>query len=200
MTFPNQLTLLRMGIVPIFIIALIYGNTGLALLVFLLAGVTDGLDGLLARRLNQKTALGAFLDPMADKLLITSAFVLLSMPGINPANTIPMWLTILVISRDVIIVLAALIIHMAYGRRTFNPSIFGKVATSVQVSVVFLVLLLNWLSLQPQAIRYAFDAVLAITLLSGFHYLATLPRLASSDNNTTSASAGNQRQAKDVQD
>ncbi len=181
LTFPNQLTLLRMAIVPVFVIALIYNEPGWALGVFLLAGLTDAFDGYLARRLNQKTALGAFLDPMADKLLVTSGYILLAIPSINPANTIPMWLTILVIGRDFIIVLAALIIHMTHGRRGFPPTALGKVATFVQVGAVFLVLLLNYLAVHPAAIQWVFVAVLGMTLLSGFHYLSTLPRLSGND-------------------
>ncbi|MEW6364040.1 MAG: CDP-alcohol phosphatidyltransferase family protein [Acidobacteriota bacterium] len=181
LTFPNQLTLLRMVFVPVFIMALIYDQEGWALLVFVLAGITDALDGLLARVLDQKTTLGAFLDPMADKLLITAAFVLLSIPSVNPANTIPLWLTILVISRDVIISLSALFIHMSYGRRKFPPSRLGKTATLVDIGAVFVVLWLNYRGLQPAAIQWVFLITLAITLLSGFHYLSILPRLARGD-------------------
>jgi len=182
MTFPNQLTLLRMGFIPVFIISIIYGKNGLALLIFLIAGLTDALDGILARRLNQRTAIGAFLDPMADKLLVTAAFVVLSMPDICPFNCFPLWLTTLVISRDVIIVVAALIIHMSYGRRSFLPSPYGKVATTVQVAAVFIVLLLNWLEWQPPLVNIVYAAVLVMTIVSGLHYLWTLPRLANSDS------------------
>lgn len=181
LTFPNQLTLLRMAFTPLFVIALIYRQPGWALAIFVLAGLTDALDGFLARHLNQKTALGAFLDPMADKILVTAAYILLSIPAINPSNTIPLWLTALVIGRDTIIVIAALIIHLAHGRRSFQPTFWGKTATLFQVAAVFIVLLLNFLERQPSALQAVFVGVLAMTLISGFHYLSTLPRLAHPD-------------------
>lgn len=181
LTFPNQLTLLRMAFIPVFILALLYREPGWALAVFLMAGVTDVLDGFLARRLNQKTALGALLDPMADKLLVTAGYVLLSIPSVNALNTIPIWLTTIVISRDVIIIIAAVIIHLTYGRRSFPPTVLGKLCTLTQVATVFLVLLLNHLHRQPAGMQWVFAMALGITLLSGFHYLSTLPRLARPD-------------------
>ena len=130
MTPANQLTLLRMLLIPAFVILVIYGSLGWALLVFVTAGVTDALDGLLARRAGQKTTLGAWLDPMADKLLLVSTFVVLTLPGIGLTNKLPLWLTVLIISRDVVIVLTVAIVNLAIGPRTFRPSVFGKMATS----------------------------------------------------------------------
>ena len=100
LTYANQLTILRMLFVPCFVILLLYGYPKMATLLFLIAGITDGLDGLLARKLKQKTALGSFLDPMADKLLLAAAFVTLSIPSVPLALHIPTWLTVLTISRD----------------------------------------------------------------------------------------------------
>src|SRR6056297_586132 len=95
MNFPNALTLLRIFLVPGLLIAIIYDSHGIALSILVLAGLTDVLDGFLARRLNQKTRLGAFLDPLADKLLMTVSFIALAVRGLLPA-----WLAVLVVSRD----------------------------------------------------------------------------------------------------
>ena len=105
LTAANQLTLTRMVLIPAFVILLLYGYRGWALITFLIAGLTDLFDGLIARATGQKTTLGAWLDPMADKLLLVSLFVMLTLPGIGLVNRLPVWFTILVISRDVAIVL-----------------------------------------------------------------------------------------------
>src|SRR5437667_7911097 len=130
LTVANQLTLLRMFLIPAFVILVVYGHLGWALAVFVTAGITDGLDGLIARRSGQKTSLGAWLDPMADKLLLVSTFVVLTLPDLNLTNRLPIWLTVLIISRDVVIVLTVAIVNLAIGKRTFQPSIFGKMATA----------------------------------------------------------------------
>src|SRR5262249_8539802 len=126
LTLANQLTLLRMLLIPAFVIFVIYGQLGYALLVFVLAGVTDAFDGLLARAAHQKTSLGAWLDPMADKLLLVSTFVVLSIPGLGLANRLPVWLTVCMISRDVVIILTVIIVNLAIGPKTFLPTSFGK--------------------------------------------------------------------------
>src|SRR5258706_8234585 len=121
-TVPNQLTFLRLGFLPFFIISIHYRRYDIALAVLIVAGLTDGLDGLLARSLNQKTALGAYLDPIADKLLLSSSFVALALDG-----RIPRWLTILVLGRDVLILTTATVILLVSGYRYFPPSISGSV-------------------------------------------------------------------------
>src|SRR5256714_10895467 len=103
LTPANQLTLLRMLLIPAFVILVVYGHLGWALVVFVTAGVTDALDGLIARRSGQKTSLGAWLDPMADKLLLVTTFVVLTIPGLDLANPLPVWLTICIISRHCVI-------------------------------------------------------------------------------------------------
>src|SRR5207237_3328736 len=105
LTAANQLTLLRMLLIPAFVILVLYGYLGWALIVFVTAGVTDGLDGVIARRSGQRTSLGAWLDPMADKLLLVTTFVVLALPSLNLANPFPVWLTVCIISRDVVIIL-----------------------------------------------------------------------------------------------
>ena len=104
LTAANQVTLVRMLLVPAFVILVVYGHLGSALLVFMLAGLTDLLDGLIARWSGQQSTLGAWLDPMADKLLAVSTFVVLTIPGLGLANRLPIWLTVMIIMRDVVIV------------------------------------------------------------------------------------------------
>ena len=107
--------------------------TFVALVVFAVAGLTDALDGLIARRFGLGTTLGAWLDPMADKLLLVSTFVVLTWPGLGLANRLPIWLTVLIISRDVVIVLTVAVVNLAIGPRVFRPSLFGKVATATYI-------------------------------------------------------------------
>jgi cardiolipin synthase len=171
LTPANQLTLLRMLLIPAFVILVVYGHLGWALFVFATAGVTDGLDGLIARRSGQKTRLGAWLDPMADKLLLVTTFIVLTLPGLGLANRLPIWLTVLIISRDVVIVLTVAIITLATGPRTFQPTIFGKTATATYIVTAVIAMLFNYLGYHSALVDAAVWASLAITLISGFHYM-----------------------------
>jgi cardiolipin synthase (CMP-forming) len=171
LTLANQMTLLRMLLIPAFVILVVYGQLGWALTVFITAGVTDGLDGLLARRSGQKTSLGAWLDPMADKLLLVTTFVVLTLPGLDLVNRLPIWLTVCVISRDVVIVLTVAIVNLAVGRRTFRPSIFGKLATATYIVTAVVVMLFNYLRYHSVLVDLVVWASLAITLVSSFHYI-----------------------------
>src|SRR4029453_15615075 len=121
LTPANQLTLLRILLIPAFVILVLYGQLGWALIVFVTAGITDGLDGLIARRSGQHTQLGAGLDPLAAKLLLVTTFVVLTLPGLSLANRLPLWLTVLIISRDVIIVLSVTFSNLAFGGVSFRP-------------------------------------------------------------------------------
>jgi cardiolipin synthase len=176
LTLANQLTLVRLALVPAFVILVLYGRMGWALAAFVTAGITDGLDGLIARWTNQRTALGAFLDPMADKLLLASAFVVLSLPDIGLVNRIPVWLTVLVISRDVAIVATVAIVSLTMGPRTFPPSVYGKIATGLYIVTVAVVLLFNFLQQRSILVDVAVWVSLAITLFSGFHYTVHVRR------------------------
>lgn len=176
LTLANQLTLLRLTLVPAFVILVIYGRLGWALAAFVTAGITDGLDGLIARRTNQRTELGAFLDPMADKLLLVSAFVVLSLPSIGLTNRIPVWLTVLIISRDVGIVVTVAIVSLAIGPRTFPPTFYGKVATATYIVTSAIVLLFNYLGRTSVLVDIGIWASLAITLISGLHYTVHVRR------------------------
>ncbi len=177
LTVANQLTLLRMLLIPAFVILIVYDEPGWALVVFGVAGITDGLDGLVARRAGQKTSLGAWLDPMADKLLLVTTFVVLTVPGPHLANRFPVWLTILVISRDVVIVLTVAIVTAVMGARTFRPSIYGKVATGVYLVTCVVVMWFNYLGRHSVLVDVGIWTSLAITLLSGFHYIAHAARI-----------------------
>src|SRR6266478_641516 len=137
-TVPNMLTVFRMVLIPVFVSLLFYQRFILALCVFVLAGVTDGLDGLLARRLDQRSQLGTILDPIADKLMLVTSFVVLSMRSIFPAPVpshlpVPFWVTVAVISRDVFIIVGAAAINIMTGFRGFRPSWLGKLNTTVQI-------------------------------------------------------------------
>jgi len=176
LTLANQLTLMRLALVPAFVILVLYGRMGWALAAFVTAGITDGLDGLIARWTNKRTALGAFLDPMADKLLLVSAFVVLSLPGIGLVNRIPVWLTVLVISRDVAIVATVAIVSLTLGPRTFPPSIYGKIATALYIVTITVVLLFDFLQQRSVLVDILVWVSLAITLLSGFHYTVHVRR------------------------
>jgi cardiolipin synthase len=176
-TAANQLTLLRMLLVPPFVILLLYGHQGWALLTFMAAGVTDLFDGLIARRTGQKTTLGAWLDPMADKLLLVSMFVMLTLPGIGSANRLPLWFTVLVLSRDITIVLTVAVVNLAIGPRTFRPSIFGKVATATYIVTGVITLYFNYIGLQSEVVTTFVYASLAISVISAFDYLVKVVRL-----------------------
>lgn len=179
LTVANQLTLLRMLLIPALVILVLYGLNGWALVVFILAGVTDALDGVLARWWNQPTTLGALLDPMADKLLLISTFVVLTLPELDLPNRFPVWLTVLVISRDVIIVVTVAVVNFGIGRRTFPPSMLGKLATLVYILAIAIVLLYNWLGRSSFVVDAAIFGALAITLVSGLHYIVHAARVLS---------------------
>ena len=171
LTPANQLTLLRMLLIPAFVILVVYGHLGWALVVFITAGITDGLDGLIARRSGQKTSLGAWLDPMADKLLLVTTFIVLTLPGLGLANRLPIWLTVLIISRDIVIVLTVAIVNLAIGRRTFHPSMYGKIATGTYIVTAVAAIFFNYLRKHSIVVDLFVYASLIITLISGFHYI-----------------------------
>ena len=172
-TAPNQLTLLRMIFVPFIVIDLADGHYGRALAVFIIAGFSDGLDGLLARRLHQQTLLGQYLDPIADKLLLSTVFLVLSI-----LHKIAWKYTILVFSRDISILAASAVLFAIAGLRDFRPSIFGKANTLCQIIAVFFVMLLE---IYPQRwvriTRITFlHATAWFTVLSALHYLILVQR------------------------
>jgi cardiolipin synthase len=171
LTAANQLTILRVLLIPAFVILLLYGYRGWALITFFAAGVTDMLDGLIARTTGQKTDLGAWLDPMADKLLLVTMFIVLTLPDIGSANRLPLWFTILVISRDVAIVATVAVINLAVGPRTFRPSVFGKIATATYIVTGVVTLYFNYLGRASAVVTALIYASLVITVISAAHYL-----------------------------
>lgn len=170
LTPANQLTLLRLLLVPVFVLCMLYNLPGWALVTFAVAGVTDLFDGLVARLSGQSTDLGAWLDPMADKLLLLSMFVMLTVPS-DLTNRLPLWLTVLVISRDVGIVMTVAVVNLAVGPRTFRPSIFGKIATAIFVLTGIVTLYFNYLRVTSPWVTTCVYAALAMTLISGFDYV-----------------------------
>lgn len=180
LTTANQLTILRMLLIPVFVILLVYGYRGWALLTFMVAGLTDLLDGLIARLAGEKTTLGAWLDPMADKLLLVTMFIVLTLPGIGLANQLPIWFTILVISRDVAIVATVAVVNLAVGPRTFRPSIFGKIATATYILTGIVTLCFNYLGQKTPIVDVFVYGSLVITLVSAFHYLIQVIRIGQS--------------------
>jgi cardiolipin synthase (CMP-forming) len=177
LTIPNLLSLFRMGLVPFFIIAVIDGQPRRALLAFVVAGVTDALDGAIARFWHQQSLLGAYLDPIADKLLLTSAYVVLSFPSLNQGTQIPIWVTVLVIARDVLIVVVALVLFLALGIKKFPPTVLSKVTTAAQVAAVVAVLVSSLAAnLEPYALGLVY-LVAVLTLGSGLDYTVRANRL-----------------------
>lgn len=170
MNIPNFLTLLRIILVPAIVIFLIQDEYLKALIVFVIAGLTDALDGALARLLNKQTELGAFLDPLADKVLLSTCFIALSIFGL-----IPSWLTVIVISRDVIILMGVMSLSMMSIDYEIKPVFVSKVTTALQIITVFLALLLKQFSFH--IINY-YDVVTIIswltaifTIISGIIYI-----------------------------
>ena len=170
LTAANQLTLLRMLLVAPFVLTVLYDMYGWALAIFLLAAVTDMLDGLIARRTGQQTTLGAWLDPVADKLLIFSMVVVLTLPSGAP-NHLPLWLTVLMISRDVAIVATVAVINLAVGHRTFKPSPLGKLATAIFLSTGVAVLVANYLDREMPIVWAFIYTSLTVTLASAIDYV-----------------------------
>ncbi len=172
-TAPNQLTLLRMVFVPFIVIHLVDGHYSWALILFIIAGFSDGLDGLLARRLHQQTLLGQYLDPIADKLLLSTLFLVLSI-----LHKIPWKYTVLVFSRDISILAASAVLFAIAGLRDFRPSIFGKANTFSQISAVFFAMLLQVYTVKWVWIaRTIFlRATFFFTIISALHYVILVQR------------------------
>ena len=172
-TAPNLLTLLRICAAPFLVSAILEHRYALGFWLFLATGVTDALDGLLARVLHQKTVLGQYLDPVADKLLLSTLFLVLMHEKLMPVRV-----TVLVFGRDVCILLVAAILYMASGRREFQPSVFGKLNTLAQITAVAVVMLHQLI--QDRWVVFLRDfalwATMVLTVVSGLHYAWTSAR------------------------
>jgi cardiolipin synthase len=190
-TLPNILTVVRMVLIPVFVGALYYQRFGWALAIFLVAGVTDGLDGLLARRFNQWSQLGQILDPIADKLLLVTSFITLSLPGImDPAAMVqpharhlpvPFWVTAAVISRDVFIIVGSAAINIVTGFRRFRPSLLGKANTVVQLGAILFVLVAASYPPLRGFLPTVYTTVFACAVISGTHYVFWANKLLNED-------------------
>jgi cardiolipin synthase (CMP-forming) len=182
-TLPNLLTVIRMALIPVFVTLLVYQRFGWALFVFVIAGITDGLDGLLARNLNQGSELGRILDPIADKLMLVTAFIFLSQRNILPPPLprhfpIPFWVTAAVISRDIFIVVGAAAINIVTGFRNFRPSLLGKASTVVQICAVVIVLVaVHFPELSGYVLPTVYTTTFAFAVISGVHYAFWVMRL-----------------------
>ena len=165
LTIPNLITLFRIILTPLFIIFLIQGNYRKALAVFVMAGVSDMADGLIARAWQQKSRLGSYLDPLADKLLMAASFVTLSI-----YHQIPSWLTVLVLSRDVVLAVGVVIFRLADIPLVIRPSLAGKWTTTFQLITVGFVLLNKIWAFPPLVLPVSFWATGALTTISGLQY------------------------------
>ena len=185
LTAPNQITLLRMVFLPFIIIHLVGRHYLWALVLFILAGLSDGIDGLVARKLKQQTLIGQYLDPMADKLLLSTLFMVLSV-----LHKIPWKYTVLVFSRDICIVAVSGVLYITAGLRDFRPSIFGKANTFAQVAAVLFVLLfqvyhVTWVDWA----RLTFlRATFMFTIVSGLHYVFLVGQRLRAHNQTPAGS------------
>ena len=166
MNWANRITILRIVLTPIFIAAILYHRLGIALAIFILASITDGLDGYIARVRKEKTRLGAIMDPIADKLLIVSAYISLSIvTGLPEYLKMPVYVPIIVISRDAIILLGALIIYLNNGKLDIKPTALGKVTTTLQMITIVSVLLQFIYS------SWIWNVMIALTIVSGVDYI-----------------------------
>jgi cardiolipin synthase len=177
LTVANQLTILRIVLIPAFVLLVVYGRLGAALLVFVTAGVTDALDGLIARRAGQRTSLGAWLDPMADKLLLLTTFVVLTLPDVPLTIRLPLWLTVVVISRDIVIIGVVAIVNLALGPRTFRPSLLGKATTAAFIVTSVVVMYFNYLGRPSVLVDVAIWTSLTLTVVSSVDYFFRFRKL-----------------------
>jgi cardiolipin synthase len=178
---PNLLSVLRILLTPVFVFLLIQDKLWAAFYVFLAAGATDALDGFAARTFKLKSNLGLWLDPIGDKILLTAAFVVLTLPALGLPNTLPVWLTALCIGRDVAIALGSLIIMALRGKRTFRPVLTGKASTVCQVFLMYFVLYLNAAGKSPQSLGWFYVLTALLTTVSFVQYVFVGARMLRQD-------------------
>jgi cardiolipin synthase len=166
MNLPNSLTVFRILLIPFFLGFLVYGRYGAALLALIIAGITDILDGVIARMANQRTKLGAYLDPLADKLLLTSAFVTLSI-----LQLVPIWVAIIILCRDLIIVTGTLLLYLTQTPMEVVPTALGKITTLAQLLYLALALVLLYLHRDISVLTPLLSVMLVLTVASGLQYV-----------------------------
>jgi cardiolipin synthase len=175
-TLPNFITLLRLAMLPFFLVAISDGRFDLAMGLFVAAGVSDGIDGYLARRFDMKSALGAYLDPIADKLMMMASYVFLAVPAYPAQYKIPVWLAVLVVSRDLLMLTVALLLILTSSKRRFVPTWVGKVTTVTLIVNVLFVLCANLWSWPREIVLVGFGAAATMVIFSGFHYVYLVAR------------------------
>ncbi|MFH1309626.1 MAG: CDP-alcohol phosphatidyltransferase family protein [Candidatus Omnitrophota bacterium] len=166
MNWANRLTICRIILVPVFIAAVLYHKLSIALLLFMIATITDALDGYIARTRNEKTKFGAIMDPIADKMLLASAFISFSIvKGLPEYLNMPIYVPIVVIFRDVIILLGVMIIYLLAGKIDIRPTVLGKITTFFQMLTIILVLLRCVYS------PWIWNVMVLLTIVSGIDYI-----------------------------
>ncbi len=179
-TIPNLLTFLRMALIPVFATLLYYKHFDIALLTFFIAGVSDGLDGYIARRFNQESTLGRILDPIADKLLMTVSYIGLALPFVVTGVRhlpIPFWVVASVIGRDILIVAVAAAIAVMTKFRGFKPSLLGKISTVIQLNAIGLILIIINFPDISVILPTIYVVVAFFSVLSGVHYIYWVAKL-----------------------
>jgi cardiolipin synthase len=171
-TLPNILSISRILLTPVFILAMIQRQPWPSFFIFLAAGATDALDGFTARWLKLKSKLGLWLDPLGDKVLLTAAFVVLTIPGLAQPNALPLWLTAVCVGRDVVIGLGSLVIIALRGRRTFKPVLVGKASTVCQVFMLYDLLYLNAMGRTPASLIWLYGLTALLAAASFAQYAA----------------------------
>jgi len=170
LTTATKITLLRFLLVPFLIFFILNGEFKLSFVIFSIAALTDGLDGFVARKFNQRSPLGAILDPASDKILMLSSFIILSFPEISILNTIPKWLVYSFLARDFLIISGALFMRIFYNIKTFSPSIWGKITTGTEAVTIGFVLLGNAVSKSLPFIIPFYYITFSLVLISGLDY------------------------------
>lgn len=175
-TLPNFITLLRLAALPFFLLSIAEGRFGIALAIFVAAGISDGVDGYLARRFGMNSALGAYLDPIADKLLLMSSYLFLAVPSYPATVKVPIWLAVMVISRDLLLMVVGLLLILTSTKKRFPPTWLGKVATVTLIVSVLFVLCANVWEWPRPILLIGFGAAATATVLSGFDYVIRVVR------------------------
>ena len=176
-----------MALIPVFASLLVYGYSTWALVVFFIAGFSDGVDGFIARKFDQESELGTIIDPIADKFLMTTAFIILTLPDILPTVEsdllpVPFWVTAAVIGRDILIITVAIAINVITGFRGFKPSWLGKLSTTVQVFAVTLILIAAVFG-STFYLPTVYVIVALLSAASGIHYIFFVAKLMKQNEN-----------------
>jgi cardiolipin synthase len=169
-TVANQLTMLRMALVPLLVLLVLGREFTWALVVFVVAGLTDALDGYVARHAGQSTTLGAMLDPVADKIFVGSSYAVLTWSS-GVACPLPLWLTVTLLFREGMLLVAVVVVNLTVGPRVYQPSLLGKVSTFLSIGTGAAALLVNAMGECPRAVWWLYVTTLGVLIASTIHYL-----------------------------